>query len=139
LLIRVFYGKTLKIFSKINVMHRAPFLLLSGVAMLIAGCVEPGPNTNRTSSPAPVVVGTVVGVEDGQLSLRLANGEVENFMLPSNESILPPVLLSQDWRNPAAWKAHGRRCKISIKESRMEVGGGGTWIPVREITSFEWL
>lgn len=113
-----------------------PLLVL--FAALILGCETPSPEGTRNANEAGIV-GTVTGLEDGFLELRLPSGRVESYMIPENPAILPRDLMALDWRNPAAWPGYGRKCRIRTKESTMEVGGGGHFIPVLEITSFEWL
>jgi hypothetical protein len=109
-------------------------LLFTGLTLIFcaSGCETPSPAANGAGSSSAIgaasIVGTVVDVEDGHLSLRLSNGAVEDFALPDNKSVIQSAL-----------QASGRSCRITIKEGMMEVGGGGTWIPVREITSIEWL
>jgi hypothetical protein len=95
-----------------------------------AGCGtdESGPAAPAAQS-APLAEGTIVNVEEGFLILRLADGRTEEFMVPSDDSVVPiDRLLS----------ATGRRCRVAFKMAIYEDVDGSVR-RMRELVALQFL
>lgn len=103
-------------------------------ALLLAGCVESTSRAVTSPSPASGITGTVVDTEGGLLTLRLADGQVQDFLIPDSAGNVVP---------DNVWQSVGRQCRVQIKEYMAvdPVGGNTEGAPQlwKEITKFEWL